>query len=62
MLEQVGFKTADVVDWRLWKYVEEAQFGPGPPINSVFIRGKLVADQNLRGLLRSLSLSHLALY
>ncbi|KAK9934714.1 hypothetical protein M0R45_021848 [Rubus argutus] len=48
VLEQVGFKTADVVDWRLWKYVEEAQFGPGPPINSVFIRGKLVADQNLQ--------------
>lgn len=39
--------------------MEEAQFGPGPPINSVFVRGKSVADQNLQGLLISLSLSHL---
>ncbi|KAM1846879.1 hypothetical protein ACFX14_011232 [Malus domestica] len=49
VLEQVGSKAADGRDWRLSKYVEEAQFGPGPPINSVFIRGKLVAsEQNLQ--------------
>ncbi|KAM1190387.1 hypothetical protein ACFX13_011264 [Malus domestica] len=49
VLEQVGSKAADGGDWRLSKYVEEAQFGPGPPINSVFIRGKLVAsEQNLQ--------------
>ncbi|KAM1081968.1 hypothetical protein ACFX13_021033 [Malus domestica] len=49
VLEQVGFKPADGGDWRLSKYVEEGQFGPGPPINSVFIRGKLVApEQNLQ--------------
>ncbi|BBG94488.1 Metallo-hydrolase/oxidoreductase superfamily protein [Prunus dulcis] len=44
VLEQVGFKAADVGDWSLLKYVEEAHFGPGPPINSVFVRGKLVAS------------------
>lgn len=44
VLEQVGFKAADVGDWTLLKYVEEAQFGPGSPINSVFVRGKLVAS------------------
>ncbi|XP_050372785.1 uncharacterized protein LOC126790548 [Argentina anserina] len=49
VLEQVGFKAADAGDWRLWKYVEEAQFGPGPPINSVFVRAKSIADhQNLQ--------------
>ncbi|XP_062028997.1 uncharacterized protein LOC133745004 [Rosa rugosa] len=49
LLEQVRFKAADAGDWKLWKYVDEAQFGPGPPINSVFVREKLVnADQNLQ--------------
>jgi len=26
--------------WRFWKYAEEADFGPGNPIHTVFITGQ----------------------
>ena len=36
---------------KFWKYVEEAKFGPGLPVHTVFIMGKLLArDRNLLGL------------
>lgn len=39
-------------EWRFFKYVEEAEFGPGLPVNTVFIEGKLIAgDCNLPGLI-----------
>lgn len=41
------------VQWRLWKYAEEAEFGPGAPVHSVFITGKLVSvDDASQGLTR----------
>lgn len=41
------------VQWRLWKYAEEAEFGPGDPVHTVFITGKLVSvDDNLQGSVR----------
>ncbi|KAF8040267.1 hypothetical protein BT93_B2492 [Corymbia citriodora subsp. variegata] len=44
----VGLEVSDVGEWRFFKYVEEAEFGPGLPVNTVFIEGKLIAgDCNL---------------
>ncbi|XP_065635411.1 uncharacterized protein LOC111997893 isoform X5 [Quercus suber] len=49
VLEQVGFEVTDGGEWKFWKYVEEAEFGPGPPVHTVFIMGKLLAgDRNLQ--------------
>lgn len=47
----MGIGTSTVKHWALWKYVEEADFGPDPPIHMVFIRGKLKEEEeNRRGL------------
>ena len=44
-------EVADGGEWKFWKYVEEAEFGPRLPVHTVFIMGKLLArDQNLLGL------------
>ena len=41
----------EITDGGEWKYVEEAEFGPGLPVHTVFIMGKLLAgDRNLLGL------------
>ena len=46
-----GFEVTDGGEWKFWKYVEEAEFGPRLPVHTVFIMGKLLArDQNLLGL------------
>lgn len=51
VLSQVGIETSTVRHWALWKYVEEADFGPDPPIHMVFMRGKLKEEEeNRRGL------------
>ncbi|KAK9277248.1 hypothetical protein L1049_006787 [Liquidambar formosana] len=44
VLEQVGFATLECGQWTLWKYVEEPEFGPGSPMQTVFILGKLVLE------------------
>ena len=50
-MEQVGFEVIDGGEWKFWKYVEEAEFGPGLPVRTVFIEGNLLArDRNLLGL------------
>ncbi|KDP29446.1 hypothetical protein JCGZ_18367 [Jatropha curcas] len=41
VLEQVGIKAVDGVDWRLFKFVEEAEFGPGLPVHTIYVTGKL---------------------
>ncbi|XP_048318536.1 uncharacterized protein LOC107429396 isoform X4 [Ziziphus jujuba] len=46
ILGQVGFGTADEGEWKFWKHVEEAEFGPGPPVHTVFIVGSRAANQN----------------
>ena len=47
----MGFKITDGGEWKFWKYVEEAEFGLGLPVHTVFIMGKLLAgDRNLLGL------------
>ncbi|GLT43495.1 hypothetical protein SLA2020_174380 [Shorea laevis] len=43
VMEQLGFKISDAGEWRLLKYVEEPEFGPGNPVNTVFVVGKLLA-------------------
>ncbi|XP_038719846.1 uncharacterized protein LOC120012485 isoform X2 [Tripterygium wilfordii] len=48
VLGHAGLGAGDAGEWRFWKYVEEPEFGPGLPLNTIFIMGKLVsADQNL---------------
>ncbi|KAF3431897.1 hypothetical protein FNV43_RR26633 [Rhamnella rubrinervis] len=47
ILGHVGFGAADEGEWRFWNYVEEPEFGPGPPVQTVFITGNLGAgNQN----------------
>lgn len=49
---QLGFGSVEREEWKFHKYVKEAAFGPGLPVNTVFIAGKLVAeDTDLQGLL-----------
>ncbi|XP_010264597.1 PREDICTED: uncharacterized protein LOC104602551 isoform X2 [Nelumbo nucifera] len=40
ILSNVGFRRPIDGHWTFWKYFEEAEFGPGPPTNTVFILGK----------------------
>lgn len=47
VLRAMGFETLDVGIWAFRKYVKEANFGPGPPIHTVFIEGKLETDTRL---------------
>ncbi|KAJ4709907.1 Metallo-beta-lactamase superfamily protein [Melia azedarach] len=42
VLGQVGFGVRDGGEWRLWKCVEEPEFGPGLPVHTVYIMGKLL--------------------
>ena len=47
----MGFEVINGGEWKFWKYVEEAEFGLGLPVHTVFIMGKLLAgDRNLLGL------------
>eukprot|EP00268_Persea_americana_P026401 TRINITY_DN2582_c1_g1_i5.p1 TRINITY_DN2582_c1_g1~~TRINITY_DN2582_c1_g1_i5.p1 ORF type:complete len:555 (+),score=76.29 TRINITY_DN2582_c1_g1_i5:89-1666(+) len=48
VLSQVGIERSAVGHWVLWKYVEEADFGPEPAIHTVFIRGKLKDKEESR--------------
>ncbi|CAA2979210.1 uncharacterized protein LOC111390456 [Olea europaea subsp. europaea] len=41
VLNQVGFGTAGEVKWKFLKYVEEPEFGPGIPVKTVYLVGKL---------------------
>ncbi|OMO50145.1 Beta-lactamase-like protein [Corchorus olitorius] len=55
-LEQVGHKGSDVGEWSLFKYVEEAEFGPGNPVNTVFLIGKLLGgNQSSQGVCKWMS-------
>ncbi|KAK9091359.1 hypothetical protein Sjap_024536 [Stephania japonica] len=40
-LYQLGLRREIEGQWELWKFVEEAEFGPGEPIQTVFIHGRL---------------------
>lgn len=49
-MAQLGFGEACVVDWKFWKFVPEPEFGPGKPIHTVYIVGKLEPEYgNLKG-------------
>ncbi|XP_057961219.1 uncharacterized protein LOC131153146 isoform X2 [Malania oleifera] len=51
VLEQMGFRSFDGVEWTLWKYEEEAEFGPVPPVQTLFVMGKLAfEDEHLKEL------------
>ncbi|XP_039017925.1 uncharacterized protein LOC120149099 isoform X2 [Hibiscus syriacus] len=51
VLEKLGLQMNDVGEWSLFKYVEEAEFGPGGPVNTVFVMGKLLdGNRNCQGL------------
>eukprot|EP00258_Populus_trichocarpa_P050222 XP_024466241.1 uncharacterized protein LOC7466887 isoform X2 [Populus trichocarpa] len=57
VLEQVGFKANDGGEWRFLKHLEEAEFGPGLPVHTVYISGKLLnRNQNLPGLCKWMSI------
>lgn len=59
VLARVGYGMHGGVQWRLWKYAEEAEFGPGDPVHTVFITGKLVSvDDNLQGPCKWMSIQH----
>ncbi|KAJ8445604.1 hypothetical protein Cgig2_018545 [Carnegiea gigantea] len=46
--EQVGIDRLVEGRWRFWKYAEEADFGPGHPVHTVFITGQhACADRSL---------------
>ncbi|XWS34985.1 hypothetical protein CRYUN_Cryun21dG0085100 [Craigia yunnanensis] len=56
VLEQVRCNASDVAEWRLFKYVEEAEFRPGFPVNTVFVMGKLLnGNQSCQGLCKWMS-------
>uniref|UniRef100_A0A803MYM1 Metallo-beta-lactamase domain-containing protein n=1 Tax=Chenopodium quinoa TaxID=63459 RepID=A0A803MYM1_CHEQI len=42
--EQVGIEKLVEGQWKFWKFVEEPEFGPGPPIQTVFITGYYGVD------------------
>ncbi|KAJ7943134.1 Metallo-beta-lactamase superfamily protein [Quillaja saponaria] len=44
---QLGFGIVDGVGWKFWKYVKEAEFGPGLPIQTVFITRNLEAENQI---------------
>ncbi|KAG6759611.1 hypothetical protein POTOM_036095 [Populus tomentosa] len=57
VLEQVGFKANDGGEWRFLKHLEEAEFGPGLPVHTVYISGKLLnRNRNLPGLCKWMSI------
>ncbi|XP_057424056.1 uncharacterized protein LOC130717730 isoform X2 [Lotus japonicus] len=43
-LIELGFEAVVEGGWKFHKYVKEAAFGPGLPVNTVYIEGKLVAE------------------
>ncbi|KEH44205.1 metallo-beta-lactamase superfamily protein [Medicago truncatula] len=42
---ELGFGIVERGEWKFHKYVKEPAFGPGLPVNTVFIAGKLVDDE-----------------
>ncbi|KAL7001113.1 hypothetical protein U1Q18_002266 [Sarracenia purpurea var. burkii] len=57
VLQQVGFGTHNGVQWKLWKCVEEPEFGPGSPVQTVYIVGILGPENgDLQGLCKWISL------
>ncbi|KAF5940295.1 hypothetical protein HYC85_021462 [Camellia sinensis] len=57
VLEQVGFGTPSGVQWKLWKCVEEPEFGPGLPVQTVYVVGILGPENgDLQGLCKWMSL------
>uniref|UniRef100_A0A7N0ZVF6 Metallo-beta-lactamase domain-containing protein n=1 Tax=Kalanchoe fedtschenkoi TaxID=63787 RepID=A0A7N0ZVF6_KALFE len=44
VLEQVGCGSGEKWKWDFRKYVEEASFGPGPPVNTAFVVVKMAPD------------------
>ncbi|KAK8627311.1 hypothetical protein V6N13_134924 [Hibiscus sabdariffa] len=50
VLEKLGLRMSDAGEWSLFKYVEEAEFGPGVPVKTVFVMGKLLdGNQTCQG-------------
>lgn len=48
----MGFGEPCAVEWKFWKFVAEPEFGPGLPVQTVFIMGQLrPEDGNLKGFL-----------
>lgn len=50
-MAEVGLGETSGTQWKFWKFVEEPDFGPGIPIHTVYITGKLGPDDGvLKGL------------
>lgn len=44
-------ETAAIGEWTVLKYVEEPDFGPGPPVHTLFVIGNLGSKvDNLQGM------------
>jgi len=57
VLQQVGFGTSNGVQWKLLKCVEEPEFGPGLPVQTVYITGNLGPENgDLQGQCKWMSL------
>ncbi|XP_042499783.1 uncharacterized protein LOC122077959 isoform X2 [Macadamia integrifolia] len=57
IFSQLGFRGPTGGHWALWKYVEEADFGPAPQLNTVFILGKLTSEaENGKGVSKWMSI------
>nr|XP_043606372.1 lactamase-like protein ptaB isoform X2 [Erigeron canadensis] len=44
VLEQVGFGSVNEVEWKFFKFVDEPNFGPGYPVETVYVTGDLVSS------------------
>ena len=48
----MGFGEPCAVEWKLWKFVAEPEFGPRLHVQTVYIIGKIrPKDENLKGFL-----------
>uniref|UniRef100_A0A2P2KLQ5 Metallo-beta-lactamase domain-containing protein n=1 Tax=Rhizophora mucronata TaxID=61149 RepID=A0A2P2KLQ5_RHIMU len=46
VLGQLGLESGDWREWRFLKLVEEAEFGPGFPVHTVYLMGKLMSGNH----------------
>ncbi|KAF6165666.1 hypothetical protein GIB67_012563 [Kingdonia uniflora] len=59
VLVQTGLDNGVEGNWMFWRYVDEAEFGPGKPVGTIFLLGKYTPDeqeQNLQGISKWISI------
>ena len=43
-MDKIGIKESECGQWRFWRFVEEAEFGPGLPVHTVFLVANLAVE------------------